>query len=797
MKLKARLVIAVLPVALLFALANYLLLSRHQEDALLREEDRRARALASSLATNCTFAIETFQPHLVQTSLNAQFLQRDIRTLEVIGASGEVLAHHDPSRTGTSLRDPLVARVLESGAGSRRIVTTPAGERILEVLVPVSLRGLTVGAVRLGLSLEAMEGALFRSQWQLLALSALTVGLVLGLVIALADRLTRPVVELSEVAGRLAAGDLAARASLGSMHELRVLASSFNQMAHRLARGLQKEKLAHGRLQDGVGELLRFQVAVSLGRLERRVELKGNDELAQLARGLNRMADELVERERSEQRSRLRLEESNCALERANKRLQAVDRQKTDFLASVSHQLRTPLTAVKAFAEIMLECPPEDPETRREFVDIIYRESDRLTRIINNLLDISRIESGRMKWNRSQVSLGELVAQAVEQHRPAYQAAGVELRLDGHAGRCLIDPERIRQCVDIFLENALEHSAHGTTVRARLRDRAGTVDLSVFDQGPGIPGPHLDRIFEKFQSVHVMEGEGVKGTALSLSLCKAVIEGHGGDVEASNRATGGARFTMRLPRSASAEAPSRSQRILVIGGEMLRQILGTALESEGHRVELSAGDEALERARSFRPEVILLDVSSGLELLERLDAEAGLASTRIVTLPVIGTERRELRPAAQGIHPKPLDLERLAGDVERLSNRRGSGTVLVVDDDASVRRSLRDALGSRGSRVLTAPDGPRALELCRSERIDLVVLDIYMPGMSGFEVLKHLRVRPETASVPVLILTASHGACDRLQALSLGAAEVLTKPWSEERLVEVVRAMVLERELAS
>jgi signal transduction histidine kinase len=262
-----------------------------------------------------------------------------------------------------------------------------------------------------------------------------------------------------------------------------------------------------------------------------------------------------------------RLEQKSAALERAttelrlaNERLRQLDQLKDEFLATVSHELRTPLTSIRSFSEILLDSPDLGPEERAEFLQIIVRESERLTRLINDFLDLAKIESGKMDWQMGEHELAGIVEEAVAATHGIFAERHVALDRDLGSDLALVhcDRDRLEQVVINLLSNASKFVPEGEgRVRIELRPHGDGFLVRIEDNGPGVPEPYREAIFEKFRQV---SGSGSllkdkpKGTGLGLAICRQIVEHFGGRIWAEDAALGGAAICFTLPAVGEAKA---------------------------------------------------------------------------------------------------------------------------------------------------------------------------------------------------------------------------------------------------
>jgi phosphoserine phosphatase RsbU/P len=313
---------------------------------------------------------------------------------------------------------------------------------------------------------------------------------------------------------------------------------------------------------EPVKTMARVAKQISAGDLSQRVQ-RGpelHDEVGELARNFNQMADRLAEN-REEMKAlyadlERKVAERTLELEDANRRLQELDKLKSDFLSTVSHELRTPLTSIKAFAQILLDSPLEE-STQERYLDIIDKESDRLTRLISDLLDLAKIERREMSWTMVHADLREVVSKAVS---PLIALSKTQqIRLDVHPSQPMpvcIDADRIQQVVTNLVGNAIKFSSESGRIGIRIEERTRSgprdarpgpyVAVAVSDSGPGIPQEEKERIFSKFYRgprKHPVRS----GTGLGLAISREIVLYHGGEIWVESEPGAGSTFYFTLP----------------------------------------------------------------------------------------------------------------------------------------------------------------------------------------------------------------------------------------------------------
>jgi signal transduction histidine kinase/DNA-binding response OmpR family regulator/putative methionine-R-sulfoxide reductase with GAF domain len=488
-----------------------------------------------------------------------------------------------------------------------------------------------------------------------------------------------------------------------------------------------------------------------------------------------------------------------------------VERMKTELVSIVSHELRTPLASIKGALHLLLSEPASGlDDTQQQLLDISLKNTDRLIRLINDMLDVSKIEAGRIELQLEPHRVSEFVTLAISGIRAFAESRRVTIarELETNLPEVNVDLDRMVQVLTNLLSNAVKFSPEGGQVRVSARlGRAGpeageTVEISVKDEGRGISAEDIPRLFEKFRQLDSTTVREVEGTGLGLAICRGLVEEHGGRISVASAPGAGATFVVSLPSAAepsrtpppAAGAPAGPTVLVVDDEPELRSVLRSHLERNGYRV-LEAGRalEALEIARAEHPDLITMDV--GLPDLDGLEAIRLLRQwedTREIPVVVItGSPGQEINKAELRHLARPFDESRLLERVrEALASRSPSSepTILVVDDETDVREMLADTLTEAGFRVMTAADGAAALQALRATLPDLVLLDLMMPGMDGYEALRALRGAPETRDLPVVILTGVDSASERERAMAAGATVYLRKPVLAKELVQTIRA---------
>jgi PAS domain S-box-containing protein len=476
---------------------------------------------------------------------------------------------------------------------------------------------------------------------------------------------------------------------------------------------------------------------------------------------------------------------------------QEVSRLKDEFVNLVSHELRTPMASVLGFSELMLTRQVSEAKSRL-YVETIHKEALRLSTLINDFLDIQRMEAGRQVYNYVQVAMEDVVRQAI----PIFSRQTDRIRVNLTPGlpEVLADPNRIVQTLTNLISNGLKYSPDGGPVELYSRlDENGMLELEVRDFGLGIPREAQDQLFEKFYRVDNTDRREIGGTGLGLAICREIIEAHGGKIWVDSAQGQGSRFYFTLPTvKKGPRQPNRaSGRVLMVAGdlEMVRPVCAQ-LEEDGFQVEIvSATSQAFEVLAGSETLPVGIVVPAG----EKLDGWDFLLQLRAnplyKTVPVIlisgDTGLNSQKVGSATFLPKPLDTNRLIEEINRLIPVLPQRHLLVIDDDSSLRRALKETLSAHDFVIGQAAGGEQGLKLAAQHRPDLIILDLTMPKIDGFEVLARLRRDKRTVNIPVIVVSARELSPENRNFLQEGLAYFLSDrelPGVRELVQKFVRA---------
>jgi signal transduction histidine kinase len=406
--------------------------------------------------------------------------------------------------------------------------------------------------------------------------------------------------------------------------------------------------------------------------------------------------------------------------------LAEIDRAKTTFFSNVSHELRTPLTLMLSPVEELLAKAADRSAEEYELLDLIHRNGLRLQKLVNSLLDFSRIEAGRMQATFEPLDLTQYTAELAANFHSAMERAGLNFVIDCEPvpEAVYVDREMWEKIVLNLLSNALKFTFEGM-VRISLRSGGGRVELKVEDTGTGIPAPELPHIFERFRRVEGAKGRTIEGTGIGLALVQELVKFHDGTISVESEVGRGSVFTVSIPFGID------------------------HLPKESVRTKTDSA-QARDRNQTFLEEALRW-LPAGSE------APGGGSG------------------GADGMEPDPD------------SAIRGPERILLVDDNPDMREYVRRLLQER-FQIASASNGEEALAAALANPPDLILSDVMMPGLDGFGLLAELRARPETRTVPVILLSARAGEESRVEGLGAGADDYLIKPFTARELLARVQA---------
>jgi len=519
---------------------------------------------------------------------------------------------------------------------------------------------------------------------------------------------------------------------------------------------------------------------------------------------------------------RLRSEE----IGRQNLQLLEASRMKSEFLANMSHELRTPLNAIIGFSEVMRDGLVGDlTDQQRDYINDIFESGQHLLYLINDVLDLSKIEAGKMVLEGEETNVPQLLQNCLSIIREKAMAHRIQLTLDvpETLGTAWLDPRKVKQIVYNLLSNAVKFTPESGRVALAARrlsredvlsrtetrpemhtalasDAAEYLEISVTDTGIGISHADMSRLFQPFVQLDSSLSRRFDGTGLGLVMVKKLADLHDGSISVASVQDQGSTFTVWLPYQSAASAQqaasdatamktaagtiSAAPLVLIVEDESrAADLIRLQLEKEGCRTVCAPTAEiALDKLHEgLNPDLITLDIllpgMDGWDFLATLKGEPAHAHIPVVIISIVADGSKGMSLGAATIMQKPVTADELAHALADLGfvQPDGTATVLVIDDDPKSVEIIATYLEKGGYTVLRTYSGAEGLQVAQSHRPDLIILDLMMPEIGGFDIVETLKAAPETALIPIIVLTAKYLSAEDRKRLNGHVLQIVEK----------------------
>ncbi|PYU23081.1 MAG: hypothetical protein DMG30_12790 [Acidobacteria bacterium] len=509
------------------------------------------------------------------------------------------------------------------------------------------------------------------------------------------------------------------------------------------------------------------------------------DEPATLIQAFNEMLGQIQEREEALQKAHdeleQRVQERTAQLAAANKELEVQNREveranqlKSQFLASMSHELRTPLNAILGFSELLSrELPITSTEKYKRWLEHILQGGKHLLQLVNDVLDLSKIEAGHIELTLENFAVEAAIPEVLSNIRQLAMTKRIQVGVQSEPGvRVYADRIRFKQILYNLLSNAVKFTPGGGNVKLHVTRDDHFAHISVTDTGIGIRLEDQRVVFDEFRQVGKTTRGVTEGTGLGLAITKRLVERQSGTIAVSSELGKGSKFTFTLPLSqeATESQPSTSATgavserkrplVLVVDDETpSRELLVSYLDPEGYETATaSSGAEALVKALELFPDAITLNMlmpgKNGWEILHRLKTTPATAAIPIVIVSIVDDKGRGFALGASEYLVKPVKKEVLLAALKKHLGNSGPFKILVVDDEDTGLLLASQVLEAAGYVPLLAHSGGEGLDLLTKNAVDAMVLDLMMPEMDGFEMLRKVKDSPSTRDLPIFVLTA-------------------------------------------
>jgi len=522
-----------------------------------------------------------------------------------------------------------------------------------------------------------------------------------------------------------------------------------------------------------------------------------------------------------------RVSERTADLSRANAELEQAARAKDEFLASMSHELRTPLNAILTLTE-SLEEGTYDPLNERQLKPLrtIAESGYHLLNLINDVLDLSRIEAGKMDLQMELIEIDPLLQASLRLIKQQAQKKNLKILLatDQSVQYLYADPRAFKQMLVNLLGNAVKFTPEGGRIGLEVDGDAihNVAHFVVWDTGIGIAPEHTGLLFKPFMQVDSGMDRKYGGSGLGLSLVYRMAELHGGSVSVESVPGEGSRFTISLPwissvqpQTSSSQLPERlpevNRALIIEDSPTAADQLTRYLSELGAEVSVHpAGDAAIDKAIPYHPDVIILDIQlpflSGWEVLKSFKSDKRTSSIPVIVVTVVDEHARGMALGAADYLVKPITRSQfhealrkaLAPDMSATESLPSKlPVVIIAEDNLANQITYSDFLAYKGYRVILARNGTEAIEHSREVNPDLILMDIQMPGVDGLEAIRRLRADPDMHKIPIIALTALAMPGDRERCLEAGANDYLTKPVSLKHLAQTIETLLRRKDNVS
>ena len=525
---------------------------------------------------------------------------------------------------------------------------------------------------------------------------------------------------------------------------------------------------------------------------------------------------------------RLELSRANEALKAKDEvlsRRSELDTIKDEFISTASHELRTPLTSIKGALGLLSAGLMGSADAKaNHLLRIALTNTDRLIRLINDILDLERMQSGRAPLHIRRCSISELAQHSIETMTPLAEAAKVRIELILAAPPDAMfldgDSDRMEQVLTNLLSNAIKFSPQMGVVEVRIEADTDSLLLRVSDQGRGVPPNRLDAIFDRFEQVEEGDQRQKGGTGLGLAICRTIIQQHNGSIWAESNVQQhrgpGTSVLVTLPRVTRIQDARATAALTMLPGPGagtivlcdddlgIRTVVSESLQRYGYNVlPAENGEEAIRLAANAQVSAVLLDLympgMTGWETLQRMKDTPEIAEIPVIVLSVLSPNESSINTSriaasAQGWVQKPYNEHLLLAELARvLRSGEGPARVLLVEDDVDLASVVMTGFDESSVQFEHAHTGQAAIRMCQSRRPDLVILDLSLPDGDGFSLVEWMRRQPEMRTLPLVVYSGREVSEMEKSQLRLGPTQFLTKAKVQPKDVEELVLKIVHR----
>lgn len=580
--------------------------------------------------------------------------------------------------------------------------------------------------------------------------------------------------------------------------------------------------LIKNEIEKPLTELMYATNDITQGNLDLQIKIKRKDELGHLAFLFNQMAKKLQESFQSlaknNEELEIRVKKRTHQLEEAKEIAEEANQAKSSFLANMSHELRTPLNAIIGYSELLEEEAEDLGEA--EFVEDLQKIQDagkHLLGLINDILDISKIEAGKMELYLEEFKIAKVIEEIIATIKPLIKKNNnvLEINYDEDLGSMIADITKIRQNMFNLLSNASKFTHNGVinlSIHHYHKDYKHWILFQVKDTGIGMNPQQQAKLFDAFSQADVSTTRKYGGTGLGLTITKKFTEMMGGYILVDSEEGQGTTFSLHLPahvvdakkaivdsETSPLNIEQSIKKILVIDDDVTtHDMIAHFLKDQNFDITATTDPEkALVLAQEIRPDVIILDVimpkMDGWSILAQLKKDPDLASIPVIMATIMSDKQMGYSLGATDYLTKPLNQQQLKSILNKYQSpsNNGNNNVMVVDDDLSTRQMMRRLLEKEGWEVMEAEDGEDALNKININIPQLILLDLMMPKIDGFQFINLLRQNSVWTKIPVIIITAKDLSEEERKKLNSYVENIIQKgDYDRQSLLQEIHCLI-------
>jgi len=543
-------------------------------------------------------------------------------------------------------------------------------------------------------------------------------------------------------------------------------------------------------------ELQKGVSAITEGNLKYRIDIKTGDEIELLAKSFNDMAKALEERKKERDQAILELQEKQKQLEQSNMKLKEAYQLRSEFLTNISHELRTPMNTITGYTSIILDgIYGEINEKQRRGLNKVLQNARSLSRLINDMLDFSKLESGKMPIFKERFLISQVIKESVQSFKSQIAEKGLELHIDIKDDiEMENDRTKIKQILEHLLSNAVKFTKKGSiTIVAEKPSQSEYVKISVSDTGIGIKEEDIEKIFDEFRQLDGSFTREYGGTGLGLAICKKLLKLLNAKITVQSKPNKGSTFTVHIPitpikkksdvftypietiplerelvSEKEEEEDITKKVILCIDDDPnFLEIMKDIVKGTDYRViGVNSPQKGLELARKIRPYLITVDIlmpqMGGLEIVKKLKSDPITLDIPIFVISIADERAKAYSLGVSEYFIKPIDKDHFLKVLQELSRVRGR-RVLVIDDDHSFLESFFLIMREHGFQITTCDNGREGMQKLKQEMPDVLILDLMMPEISGYDILDFLEKEGLKDEIPVILITAKELTKEELE----------------------------------